>query len=122
MLYLCAVAAKSKILFGKISAAFLLLNLLAITAIQVLHTHPSASIITHKKIGIEKNGVAGFYKASADTKCFICDYQLTKDADACYAVFNINVPIAFNDVAAIICQFTAQDKQAVFETRGPPVI
>ncbi|MEI9957030.1 MAG: hypothetical protein WDM90_12185 [Ferruginibacter sp.] len=109
-------------MFRKISAAFLLLNLIAITAIQVLHTHPSGSIVSQKKTGIEKNAVAGFYKAPADSKCFICDYQLTKDADANYAVFNINVPIVFNDVALITYNFTAQDIQAVFETRGPPAI
>ncbi len=112
-------AVKHTILFKKIAASFLLLMLFAVTAIKVLHFH-SSGIVSAKNVQPGENSFSDYTKSVADTKCFICDYKLTKDADENFALFYIIHPVEFNNPSTKPCVFIIQSTNAVFETRGPP--
>jgi len=115
------VTVKNKIWFKKALAAFLLLALFTVTVIQVSHSHaPGFVLAGQKKVSITKDGPAGYYKSSSESKCFICEYQLTKDADDSHFSLNIHCNTAFNSVALITYSFTSSDVYSVFKTRGPP--
>ena len=109
------------ILLKKITAFFLCVLLCSITVIQVSHSHTSGTALAGK-IHIDKNGSPGYGESTAVTKCFICYYQLTKDADANHSSINITSPVEFNIAAAVSYKFTSQSTYVVFETRGPPSI
>jgi hypothetical protein len=115
------VATKNTICIKKITASFLLLLLFAATAIKVLHFH-SSSAVSAGKTQLEKTNFSHYAEPAADSKCFICDYQLTKDADAGYSVSYIIYPAEFNGATTKPCAFTLQSINAAFQTRGPPSV
>lgn len=92
-----------------------MLILFAIAIVQVSHFHSSGSFGKNKTAGY-----AACDKPSSNGSCFICDYQLTKDADNSYAIYPINRPAAMHITAAASYIFTSQSIYPVFETRGPP--
>lgn len=111
--------AKNKIWIKQTTAAFFLLVLLAVTTVQVSHNHASGLASPNK------NKAAGFSACdnlNTNSSCFICDYQLTKDADNSHATYLINRSFALHITALASYTFTAQSIYPVFETRGPPSV
>jgi len=113
------VTVKKTILFKKISAVFLLLQLFGVIVIQISHSH-STSSVSAAKIRIAKSGLTGYNTSVGETKCFICEYQLSKDIDTSLALFQINRPASFCNKPATLYVFTSPGICSVFETRGPP--
>ena len=97
--------------------------MLAVTTVQLFHSHPSKKLLAAQKESCTKKvGLADVHQAFADTRCFICEYQLTKDADDSSATFNIYCPIEFNSAIAVAYTCTCTNVYTAFETRGPPTI
>jgi hypothetical protein len=115
------VAIKKTIWFKKITASFLLLLLFAATALKVLHFHSSGTASV-TKTQIQKSGFSNYSESVSDTKCFICNYQLTKEADDCHATSYTIYPVEFANATKKYYTFTLQSINAVFETRGPPSV
>jgi hypothetical protein len=112
---------RTTIWFNRIAAGFLLLILAFVTDIQVLHSHPSKNLFsTHTKLLIKKSGLPECNTPGAESRCFICDYQLTKDADAHYSSYHLATPLQFYNIVAVSYHFTSLKTAASFETRGPP--
>jgi hypothetical protein len=111
------VIAKKNIWLKQITAAFFLLAIIAVTTIQVSHIHlpglPSAGKQT-------KPGLSACDNLSSGSNCFICDYQLTKNADNHFTEFAIDTPALLHNTAIVSYTFTLQSALPVFETRGPP--
>jgi hypothetical protein len=101
----------------RISAAFFLLAIIAVTTIQVSHIHLPGLPSTGKHT---KPGLAACDNISSGSNCFICDYQLTKNADNSFAVFTFNHPTPLHNTPIVFYTFTSQSIFPVFETRGPP--
>jgi len=120
-IYLCAVQFKRTIWYKQVTAVLLLLILFSVTAIQLSHSHTSAAAI-QKKVVTKKTALPGYYTASAESRCFICEYQLTKDADINHAVFNIDTPFDYPVSSAALYSFTYPGICSFIETRGPPAI
>jgi hypothetical protein len=117
------VTGKQTILFKKITATFLLLVLFAVTVIQVSHSHVSSNAITrHEKAFLKKSILPEYKSAAAESKCFICEYQLTRDADASYFVAAVNASIQYYLSNAATYSFVSQKINSCFETRGPPAL
>jgi hypothetical protein len=112
-------AIKNTIWLKKIAASFLLLLLFATTAVKILHFH-SSNTVSARKAQLEKTSFSHYAESVADTKCFICDYELTKDADASHSISYIIYLAEFNSAITKSYAFTLQSINAVFETRGPP--
>jgi hypothetical protein len=119
--YLCAVQLKRTIWYKQVTAVLLLLILSSVTAIQFSHSHTSAAA-TQKKIVVKKSGLPGYYTAAAESRCFICEYQLTRDADINHAVFNIDTPLQYQVFTEALYSFTYPGICSFIETRGPPSI
>ena len=114
---------KQTILLKKITASFLLLVLFAVTVIQVSHSHTPAKAITRHEKSLLKRSILPDYKsAAAESKCFICEYQLTRDADASYFVAVVNAPTQYYITNEANYSFVSQKINSCFETRGPPVL
>ena len=114
---------KGTILYKQLTAVFLLLVLFSVTVIQLSHSHASVpSSATQKKVVIKKSGLPGYYNAAVESRCFICEYQLTRDADNNYAVFNIQSPFQYPVSIAELYSFTYPGICSLIETRGPPSI
>jgi hypothetical protein len=113
------VIAKNKIWVKQITAAFFMLALLAVTIVQVSHSHASGLALPGKN---KAPGFSTCDNISTNNSCFICDYQLTKEADNSHATNLINRSAALHITAAAGYTFTAQSIYPVFETRGPPSI
>ncbi len=114
---------KQNIFLKKITAIFLLLVLFAVTVIQVSHSHTPAKAITRHQKSLLKRSVLPEYKsAAAESKCFICEYQLTRDADASYFVAGINVSTQYYLSSEATYSFVSQKLNSCFETRGPPAL
>jgi hypothetical protein len=110
---------KRKIGLKQITAFFFMLVLFAVTTIQVSHIHPSGLTLLGTNKAIEFSACE---KLTLAGSCFICDYQLTKDADNRYATYLINRTSVLHITAAASYTFTLQSIYPVFETRGPPSI
>jgi hypothetical protein len=111
------------IFFKKLTAELLLLLLATVTVIQVSHSH--SSTISSSKLEnsfVKKSHLPGYNKSIVESKCFICEYQLTKDVDANCAVLNIVSSIQYQIISAPHYSFTLQSSHSFFETRGPPSI
>jgi hypothetical protein len=119
--YLCAVQLKRTIWYKQVTAVLLLLILSSVTAIQFSHSHTSAAA-TQKKIVVKKSGLPGYYTAAAESRCFICEYQLTRDADINHAVFNTDIPFQYSVSIAALYSFTFPGICSFIETRGPPSV
>jgi hypothetical protein len=114
---------KKAIFFKQLIAAFLLSVLSVVTVIQVLHSHASASTAREEKRIVKKTGLPGYYKAAVESsKCFICEYQLTKDADANFSIAFPTPPVSRLIVTEAIYSTPFQQVYAFVETRGPPSI
>jgi hypothetical protein len=113
------VAAKHTILFKKLTASFLLALLFAATVTKVLHLH-SYSTVAIKKIQLDKNSFSNHEEPVSETKCLICDYQLTKDADVSHSLPYIIYTALYNNATAQFYAFTSKIIYSVFDTRGPP--
>ncbi len=120
-IYLCAVHLKRTIWYKQVTAVLLLLVLFSVTAIQLSHSHTSAAA-TQKKVVVKKTALPGYYTASAESRCFICEYQLTKDADINHTAFNIDSPFDYPVSIAALYSFTYPGISSSIETRGPPAI
>lgn len=110
---------KSSLLFRKITAAFLLLVILFITAVKVLHTHSSEITTVAKAKATTHAEFTNCGKALF--ACDVCEYQLAKDAAADFSlpvVESKNSPLLLNTffIAATHCAAIV-----FFERRGPPV-
>jgi len=105
----------------KCISAMLLVVLLLIHSIKLLHTHPgNNSFVNHNCSGncFEKSDNSDLTRSSSD--CSICNYQLTKDADAfvCPAFFNpVTEQINFN--TSLIFSYKPSHPSSL-ENRGPP--
>ncbi len=106
-------------LYKKAAAALLLVVLLLITFVQLTHSHvtkPSFAEQLKKAVTINETVAI----QSNDANCFICDYQLTKDADnffGCATAAAVNNFLSADDtyiIPALLQDLTH------FETRGPP--
>jgi hypothetical protein len=97
-----------------------MLVLFAVTTVQVSHFHPSGYISP------DTTTTTSFSACDAYTpggSCFICDYQLTKDADnSLTTAYLIHRNAGLHIAIAAVYTFTSQSIYPVFETRGPPVI
>ncbi|MGG9960269.1 hypothetical protein [Ferruginibacter sp. SUN106] len=114
---------KKVILFKKLTAALLLLLLSAVTIIQVSHSHASSPSSTHQENSLAKrSGLPGYFHSTAESKCFICEYQLTKDVDVFSTAINFVAPLRYQPAAAAYYSFTFQNSYSFFETRGPPFV
>ncbi|MBS1510198.1 MAG: hypothetical protein JST86_05110 [Bacteroidetes bacterium] len=110
----------SSIWFRKNAAGLLLLLLTAITAIQVFHSHPGSN--KQQALTLKKSGTNHLYHYNGESKCFICDYQLTRDADAVTSFYTPQQVIAFSNYSpAFICP-VAEGIPAFAESRGPPAL
>jgi hypothetical protein len=110
---------KRIILYKQVTAVLLLLILFSVTAIQLSHSHTSAAA-TQKKNVVKKSSLPGYYTAAAESRCFICEYQLTRDTDINHAVFNIDIPFQYSVSIAALYSFTFPGICSFIETRGPP--
>ncbi len=119
-IYLCIVHLKRTILYKQVTAVLLLLVLFSVTVIQLSHSHTAVSAATQKKIVVKKSGLPGYYTTAAESRCFICEYQLTKDADINHAVFNIHSPFQYPVSIAELYSFIYPGICSFIETRGPP--
>jgi hypothetical protein len=121
IVYLCFVVKNNKIWIKKIAASFLLLLLFSITAIQLSHSHAYNTTAQEQKKDFVKKDAGGiYYKALSESKCFICEYQLTKDADISHSLSPLNYPAVFNNSLPVSYFIILSTAHSVFENRGPP--
>jgi len=113
---------KKAILYKRITSAVLLMVLFAVSGIQVFHSHTSRLAYKQKTIPPVKKGITDCNKSSSDRNCFICDYNLTKDADFDIALPSSVLLLLFPDTQVFSLPFSTQYSGTVFETRGPPAI
>jgi hypothetical protein len=105
----------------RLSAIFLLLVLSAVTIVQVSHSHNAQQLSAVKaKYALHKNGLTNYHQPAAESKCFICEYQLAKDVDASYFVFSPGANIQHPVKTFIPYLFFATATYNFFESRGPP--
>lgn len=119
MIYLCAMTANS--MYRKIAAALLLLCMLLTTVVQLSHSHPGkqAAAIQLKKIPVHK-GIENCSVPGTDTKCFLCEYQLAKDADIDHSIFHFAAVCKAPVTAPALYEYITAVFNTCFETRGPP--
>ena len=114
---------KQTIWLKKLTAAFLLWVLLAITVIQVSHSHSSVQGLKQQDNSLLKRSILPEYKkAGLENKCFICEYQVTRDADASYFISTISAKVQHHLISEPIYSFVSQRLNSFVETRGPPAI
>jgi len=94
-----------------------------VTIIQVSHSHGSlSSNHRQEKNFIKRSILPGYNTATAESKCFICEYQLAKDVDANFSIVVIAPAVQSPLITETNYSFTFQRIPAVVETRGPPAI
>jgi hypothetical protein len=121
IVYLCFVMVKNKIWMKKIAASFLLLLLFSITLVQLSHSHDYNAVIQEQKKDFVKKDAAGIYYTSlSESKCFVCEYQLTKDAAISHSISLLNYPALFNNSIPVSNFTISSAAHQVFENRGPP--
>ena len=93
----------------------------AVTLIQVSHSHsPVATLVKHEKSLLKKSILPEYKKLTAESKCFICEYQLTRDADANFFSATITTPVQYYLIAKPDYTFVPQKIHSFLESRGPP--
>jgi hypothetical protein len=101
----------------------MLLILFAVTTVQLFHSHPSKKLLAAQKESCSKKaGATDIHQSAGDTRCFICEYQLTRDVDDNHATFNCYCPLEFNSFLAVAYTYTCTNVYTAFETRGPPTV
>lgn len=108
-------------LYRQICAALLLLVLLFTTAVQLTHTH---AVKQTAEARVKKSSPQlyehNFTPPGADTKCFIHEYQLTKDADCSISIFQpVCTSFSIVNSTSLHTQLTTAHCSN-FESRGPP--
>ena len=114
---------KKAIWLRRLSAVFLLLVLAAVSIVQVSHSHNAQQQSTVKaKSLLYKNGLTSYsyHQQTAESKCFICEYQLAKDVDASHAALSITSPLLHPIKTPSNYLFVVTETYSFFETRGPP--
>lgn len=98
-----------------------MLVLFAVAITQVSHTHSFGLAVALKNKADKKTKhlSADVTNVSA-SNCFICDYQLTKDADASYFLPQVISSTEFYSCSFFSYPFTSTGIPSFFETRGPP--
>lgn len=116
--------AKKVIVIKQTTAFVMLLVLLLVNTIQLFHTHTAKQILAVQQKAAEKkiSSAEDYFTTTTDTKCFICDYQLTKDADHFFSSFNCNAPVQFDVKEIQAYCFIHSGEYVFFETRGPPAV
>ncbi len=114
--------AKNKIWIRKITAGFFLLLLFSISAIQQSHTHTN-NTTAHKlkKDCAKKDAAAVYFKALSESKCFICEYQLTRDVTVSHPVLQLHYAALFNNAVPVNYFIVLSGTHSFFENRGPPL-
>lgn len=108
-------------LYRRAGAAILLLLLLFTTAVQISHSHTLKQPV---RVQLKKQTSHPYQQQitvpGTDTKCFVHEYQLTKDADFSCFTFQV-APAVITEVnnTAYISALTAAPC-FYFENRGPP--
>lgn len=106
-------------LYKKMAAALLLLVMLLTTFVQVTHSHNSKTAVT---AAIKKN--AGINTACAaagtDVNCFLCDYQLAKDADLSVTINSLSAPEFKRNKPAVFNHSFITNFTPAAGNRGPP--
>lgn len=108
-------------LYRQISAALLLLLLALTTVVQLTHTHAVKQTV---QVQLKKQLPEAYHQnisePGAGTKCFVHEYQLTKDADLSISVFQpTRISFALLNTAAYKTPLTTA-RCSNFENRGPP--
>ena len=110
-------------LYRQICAALLLLLMLFTTAVQITHSH---AVKQNAELQVKSSSLQlhehYFTAPGAHAKCFIHEYQLTKDAD-----FSISLFLPANNFCRIINTAVQNTRLTAlynsdFESRGPPAI
>lgn len=113
--------AKNKIWIKKIAAGFLLLLLVSITLVQQSHSHANSAVSQQqKKDLLKKEGAVIHYKSFSESKCFICEYQLARDADVNRPISPLKYSALFIDTLPVTYFIVLSGTHSVFENRGPP--
>jgi hypothetical protein len=108
-------------LYKKITAGLLLLVMLLTTFVQVTHSHNSkAAITTPLKKATEITAQCA--AASADVNCFLCDYELAKDADFSLSVNTIKIAEYKSSYAAVFNNSFITNFTPAAGNRGPPSV
>lgn len=108
-------------LYKKITAALLLLVMLLTQFVQVTHSHNSkAAIAAPLKKATEI--AAQCAAAAADVNCFLCDYQLAKDADFSLLVTTIKAAEYKSSYAAVFNNSITTNFTPAAGNRGPPSV
>ncbi len=108
-------------LYKKISAAILLLCLLCTTVVQLTHTHAGVKTVSAKIIKADTNKTH-YTLSSADAKCFLCEYQLAKDADLTISFLKSNKVYKTPVKETVYTEKVFSLFDTVTESRGPPAI
>lgn len=108
-------------LYRGTGAAILLLLLLFTTAVQISHSH---TLKQPAQVQFKKQTPQPYQQQitvpGTDTKCFVYEYQLTKDADfSCFTFQVAPAVITVVNTAAYISALIAAPC-FYFENRGPP--
>lgn len=123
MLQLCFIFACMKVnsTYRKIAAALLLLCMLLTSVVQLLHSHPAkqTAAVQIKKIS-NQPGKKQYSLPGPDNRCFLCEYQLTKDADIDHSVFYFTAVAKLPVTAPVQYEYNPAAFNSCFETRGPP--
>ena len=101
----------------------MLLILLSVTDIQVLHSHSSNNIFSRQSKSHKKHlGLPEYHCSGAESNCFICEYQVTKDVDAHHAIINFIFPLQYQSISGDIFCSIIFKPASLFENRGPPYL
>lgn len=110
---------KGAALYKKAAAALLLAVLLLTSVVQITHSHVNKPGITsHSKKAITVNKVIAVQ--GNDANCFICDYQLAKDADNFFVPAVTITASSFGAMNNGYIIHKPEQTFTQFETRGPP--
>jgi hypothetical protein len=108
-------------LYRQTGAAILLLLLLFTTTVQLTHSHTiKQTAAVQLKKQTPQPDQQQITVPGADTKCFIHEYQLTKDADFSCNHFQIAAVIINKESASSYNSQILSTTCSYFENRGPP--
>jgi hypothetical protein len=110
---------KATFLYKKTAAVFLLLMLLLTAVVQINHSHPSkqaVAIQVKKTVTIKQQVVV----TGADNNCFLCDYQLVKNADFLFTCCKIIYPNKTYIYPEFFSERLITTICSAFANRGPP--
>lgn len=110
-------------LYRQIGAALLLLLLTCTTAVQLTHSHTAIQAAgTELKKQPPLTNQQSIATPGADTKCFVHEYQLVKDADFYCAAFHPLTAYLYAISKAEYSWPLITAHRVNFENRGPPAV